>query len=53
LVVVIAMTQYERVRGNYRRALVHFEGLVRMVELRGGITQFKATAPTIAQKVFR
>lgn len=50
---IVAMTQYERLRGHYRQAMVHFEGLRRIVELRGGIANLVAHLPAIAQKIFR
>jgi hypothetical protein len=50
---IVGMTQYERVRGQHHQAVVHFEGLQRIVELRGGITHLIAHQPAIAQKIFR
>ena len=53
MAVVISMTQYERLRGQHRQGLVHLDGLLRMVELRGGISQVMSTNPPLAQKIFR
>ncbi|KAI8631850.1 hypothetical protein F5Y19DRAFT_377458 [Xylariaceae sp. FL1651] len=53
LAVVIAMTQHERLLGYQRHALVHFEGLQRIIELRGGISKLVTECPAIAQKAFR
>jgi hypothetical protein len=53
MAVVVAMTQYERLRGHHRQGLVHFEGLQRIVELRGGISRLVNDRPGLAQKVFR
>lgn len=53
MAVLIAMAQYDRLRAQYRQGLVHFEGLQRMVELRGGISQLMPYNPGLAQKIFR
>ena len=53
MAVIVAMTQYERLRGQYHQGLVHFKGLQQMVKLRGGITQLVSDAPALAQKLFR
>ncbi|KAI1803530.1 hypothetical protein F4811DRAFT_562433 [Daldinia bambusicola] len=50
---VVAMLQYERMCGQYHQSLVHFRGLQRMVELRGGISQLRRDKPELAQKIFR
>lgn len=50
--VVVCMCIYERLRGQYDKGLVHFQGLKRMVQLRGGISQL-ASNPTLVQKIFR
>jgi Fungal specific transcription factor domain len=49
---MICMAQYERVQSQYGQALVHFKGLQRMVELRGGIELLKSKRE-LAQKIFR
>ncbi|KAI0409113.1 hypothetical protein F4802DRAFT_232657 [Xylaria palmicola] len=51
--VVVAMTQYERFLGCHGHALVHFEGLQRIVALRGGIAALFADCPRVAQKALR
>jgi hypothetical protein len=53
MAIVIAMTHYERVQGRYRQGFIHFKGLQRMIELRGGISQLVTDKPRLAQKVFR
>lgn len=53
IAVIVGMTQYERLRGQYRMGLVHFTGLERIIELRGGITQLVVDRPEIAQKIFK
>ncbi|KAI1479565.1 hypothetical protein F4774DRAFT_381368 [Daldinia eschscholtzii] len=50
---VVAMLQYERMCGQYHQSLVHFGGLLRMVELRGGISQLGRDKPELALKIFR
>ncbi|KAI0206630.1 hypothetical protein F4808DRAFT_1121 [Astrocystis sublimbata] len=50
---VIIMTQHERLLGYHKQALVHFEGLQKIIALRGGMTQLTIDAPGIAQKVLR
>lgn len=50
---VVAMTQYERLRGEYQHGLIHLEGIRRMVELRGGISRIIISRPGLAQKIFR
>ncbi|KAI1424177.1 hypothetical protein F5Y12DRAFT_715530 [Xylaria sp. FL1777] len=53
LAVVLAMTQHERLLGYHSHALVHFEGLQRIIELRGGISKLVSECPGVAQKAFR
>lgn len=53
IAVVLTMAKYERLQGQHRHSLVHFEGLRRMVELRGGISQLTRNKPDLAQKIFR
>ncbi|OTB00690.1 hypothetical protein M426DRAFT_267228 [Hypoxylon sp. CI-4A] len=50
---VVAMYQYERLRGQHNQALVHFQGLQRMIELRGGVSRLAQEKPALVQKVFR
>ena len=50
---VIALTQHERMRNQYQQGMVHFKGLLRIVELLGGISGLARSKPRIAQKVFR
>ncbi|GAW13426.1 hypothetical protein ANO14919_028120 [Xylariales sp. No.14919] len=53
LAVVVAMTQHERLLGYHHDALVHFEGLQRIIALRGGISALVSNCPGIAQKALR
>ncbi|KAI0458805.1 hypothetical protein F5B21DRAFT_457835 [Xylaria acuta] len=50
---VVVMTQLERILGYHRHALIHFEGLQRIIALRGGITKLILDSPGIAQKALR
>ncbi|CAJ2508895.1 Uu.00g139210.m01.CDS01 [Anthostomella pinea] len=51
--VVLSMSQHESLRNRHHQGLVHLNGLLRMIELRGGISVLAAHNPAIAQKVFR
>jgi hypothetical protein len=53
IAVVIGMAQFERHQGQYRRGVVHLNGLMQMVELRGGISSLTLHKPTLTQKLFR
>ncbi len=53
VMVVLSLGLYERFQGEYHRGLVHLEGLVRMIDLRGGIREFSTSRPDLARKVFR
>ncbi|CAJ2502795.1 Uu.00g101890.m01.CDS01 [Anthostomella pinea] len=53
IAVVIVMSMYERIRGRYHAARMHFEGMARMIQLRGGITQIATSFDTLAQKALR
>ena len=50
---VVALTHTDRLQGNYCRGMIHFNGLLRIVELRGGIHHLVENQLKIAQKVFR
>ncbi|KAI0189089.1 hypothetical protein EV127DRAFT_341721 [Xylaria flabelliformis] len=50
---VIVMVQLERLLGYHRYALVHFDGLQKIVTLRGGIVTLFQENPGIAQKALR
>ncbi|KAJ5808520.1 hypothetical protein N7474_009789 [Penicillium riverlandense] len=52
IAVVIMLSHYERHQGHMRQGQVHFDGLLRMVELRGGITYLAKTKPSIALKLY-
>ncbi|KAI1305061.1 hypothetical protein F5Y03DRAFT_163162 [Xylaria venustula] len=53
LAVVILMAQHERLLGYYDHALVHFEGLHKIVALRGGISTVVSECPGVAQKALQ
>ncbi|KAI0441315.1 hypothetical protein F4803DRAFT_576687 [Xylaria telfairii] len=50
---VIVMTQHERLLGYHGHALIHFEGLQRIIALRGGMLNLLLDAPGLAQKALR
>jgi hypothetical protein len=52
LAVVMMLSHYERHQGHLRQGQVHFDGLLRMVELRGGITYLAQTRPNIVLKLY-
>ncbi|KAH8653629.1 hypothetical protein BX600DRAFT_515884 [Xylariales sp. PMI_506] len=52
LATIISLTQFDRVQGRYEQGIVHFEGLLRMTLLRGGVSGFLRN-PAILQKIFR
>ena len=52
IAVVVALTIYERLQKKYHNSMLHFQGLSRMVELRGGISQLTHN-PGIVQKLHR
>lgn len=51
--VVVVMIQFERHQGEYCRGAVHLDGLLKMVELRGGISHLTQYNPSLTQKIFR
>jgi hypothetical protein len=53
IAVVLMLAQYERHDNQHRRAMVHFQGLERMIELRGGLFQVRETMPILALKIIR
>lgn len=53
LAVVMALVHFECLGGRYQQGLVHFQGLQKLVQLRGGISGIKKTCPDIAYKIFR
>ncbi|TRX96054.1 hypothetical protein FHL15_003196 [Xylaria flabelliformis] len=50
---VIVMVQLERLLGYHRYALIHFDGLQKIIALRGGIVTLFQENPGIAQKALR
>ncbi|KAL4785207.1 hypothetical protein BJX76DRAFT_189589 [Aspergillus varians] len=53
IAILVAMSQYERLQGQYERGYVHVQGLRRMVELRGGVKRFGTECVGVIQKVLR
>ncbi|KAL4910129.1 hypothetical protein BDW74DRAFT_173596 [Aspergillus multicolor] len=53
MAILVAMSQYERLQGQFERGYVHLQGLRRMVELRGGIRHFDSESCGVIQKVLR
>ncbi|KAL6237333.1 hypothetical protein BDW75DRAFT_204416 [Aspergillus navahoensis] len=53
IAILVGMSQYERLQGQYARGYIHVRGLRRMVELRGGIKQFDSECCGVIQKVLR
>ena len=53
IAVVLVLGLYERYQGEYRRGLVHLDGLRRMLDLRGGIRELSTSKPDLARKIFR
>ncbi|KAI0876216.1 hypothetical protein GGS24DRAFT_248330 [Hypoxylon argillaceum] len=53
IAVVISMSQHDRLLGNHRHALIHFEGLQRLIALKGGISVLVSDSPWVAQKAIR
>lgn len=53
IAVIVVMLQYERHIGRYEQGLVHMNGLLRMIELRGGIGKMVEVEPSITIKIFR
>ncbi|KAL5001254.1 hypothetical protein BDV10DRAFT_13563 [Aspergillus recurvatus] len=53
IAILVVMSQYERLQGQYARGYIHVRGLRRMVELRGGIKQFDGECCGVIQKVLR
>lgn len=53
MAVIVMLIKYEPLHGRYRRGLFHLDGLQRMIQMRGGITQLARENPELAQKIFR
>ncbi|KAF2669202.1 hypothetical protein BT63DRAFT_413660 [Microthyrium microscopicum] len=51
IAVVVIMAQFERLNNHYQQGLIHLDGLQRMVELRGGISQLRRDNPSLALKI--
>ena len=50
---VVSLCSYERLRGEYKKSLIHLNGIQRMVELRGGMSLLTMSQPGLTQKIFR
>ncbi|KAI0148589.1 hypothetical protein GGR57DRAFT_474880 [Xylariaceae sp. FL1272] len=53
LAVIVALAQHERLLGYYHQGLMHFEGLLKLLDTRGGISALVTRNPKIASKAFR
>ncbi|KAL3469616.1 hypothetical protein BJX99DRAFT_265032 [Aspergillus californicus] len=53
IAVLVIMSQYERIQGQYARGYIHLKGLKRMAELRGGICMLSRQCWGVVQKVLR
>lgn len=53
LAVVMALVYFECLGGRYQQGLMHFQGLQKLVHLRGGIPKLRNSCPDIAHKIFR
>ncbi|KAJ8069238.1 hypothetical protein OCU04_002904 [Sclerotinia nivalis] len=53
IAVVLTMSHYYRLQGQFRQGLVHLQKLEKMVEMRGGIASLEKEQFTLAQKIFR
>lgn len=53
IAVVVILAQHERLRGHHGEGLVHFSGLERMVQLRGGVIALSRYLPGLTQKMFK
>ncbi|KAL5340725.1 hypothetical protein BJX70DRAFT_396426 [Aspergillus crustosus] len=53
IAILVIMSQYERIQGQYERGYIHMQGLHRMVGLRGGIKQLSRECWGVIQKVLR
>ncbi|KAL2832970.1 hypothetical protein BDW59DRAFT_94644 [Aspergillus cavernicola] len=53
IAILVVMSQYERLQGQYARGYIHVKGLRRMVELRGGVVRLSRECWRVMQKVLR
>ncbi|KAJ2984646.1 hypothetical protein NUW58_g5947 [Xylaria curta] len=53
IAVVAAINVYDRLYGDPQRAMIHLNGVTRMVALRGGVRELAKRSFIIAEKVFR
>lgn len=53
IAVVVMIAHYERHQERYSKGLVHLDGLRRMVEMRGGISQLTRDNSSLGRKITR
>ncbi|KAL3489893.1 hypothetical protein BJX62DRAFT_238712 [Aspergillus germanicus] len=53
IAILVIMSQYDRLQGQYMRGFIHVQGLYRMAQLRGGIVKLSRECWGIAQKLLR
>lgn len=53
IAVVTALAIYQRLHHQQSTGMIHFDGLYRMIQLRGGITKLAAEHRSLAQKPWR
>lgn len=53
LAAVTMMAQYERHQGRHKHGLMHMQGLLRLVNMRGGIHVLLRENVVLAQKIVR
>lgn len=53
IAVVAAINLYDRLYGDPQKAMIHLEGVTRMIAIRGGIRELAKRSFIIAEKAFR
>ncbi|KAJ0422776.1 hypothetical protein BJY00DRAFT_65680 [Aspergillus carlsbadensis] len=53
IAILVIMSQYDRLQGQYMRGFIHVQGLYRMAQLRGGVVKLSRECWGIAQKILR
>jgi hypothetical protein len=53
IAILVVMSQYDRLQGQYMRGFIHVQGLYRMAQLRGGVVKLSRECWGIAQKLLR
>lgn len=49
---IVGLIRHDRLRDQYHTAMIHFKGLRRVIELRGGVAHLMSN-PHLANKIFR